>query len=384
MRRIGTAVKHTLAKEVHLNYGITGLRDIKFWLVAACYAAAFFLMLKDPFFGDTYFSYKQGIVTLILAFIIVAALSWELCILGEAKGANFILQLLLCMPFAIFIARITSTSSVPPNMPDTLLSWVKEAGHFALSMSGLYDLVPDWLKDIFANWRAIIFLILVMFILSFKKLEIKIGGLVLTLLAAFLWALVQSPSIYLLPGAILLFAGTGLQYCRYDKIVIYRNIYERLRESAIDESEIRTCFRIARAAVEEGKVSEEKVKAIVKSEYSNNTFYNTAELKCIATEITRRLVYEYSILQLHGGPEGICLLINPGLRDFNMMLGYIAKIPKMLFAGMIVIGWVLMPYDIIPDAIPLAGALDDMVVTIIGAFICRDLLSPSKTPVANP
>lgn len=68
------------------DFGIAGFRCWKFWAVLAFYLGGFLLLVRDPFFlrGGA-FSYQQGMVTLLLAFVIVAALCWEMMLFGPPR-----------------------------------------------------------------------------------------------------------------------------------------------------------------------------------------------------------------------------------------------------------------------------------------------------------
>jgi hypothetical protein len=56
--------------------GVTGIGDPKWIAVALCYIAAIALMGQDPWYGDKYFTYNQGIFVGILAIFLVAGFCW--------------------------------------------------------------------------------------------------------------------------------------------------------------------------------------------------------------------------------------------------------------------------------------------------------------------
>jgi hypothetical protein len=58
--------------------GVAGIGDPKWIAVALCYIAAIALMGQDPWYGDKYFTYNQGIFVGILAIFLVAGFCWEI------------------------------------------------------------------------------------------------------------------------------------------------------------------------------------------------------------------------------------------------------------------------------------------------------------------
>ena len=87
--------------------GVSGFRAWRFWVVLLLYMGSFLCFVRDPFFQRAgVFSYQQGMVTLLLAFVIVATLCWEMMLFGPPRGANLLLQFAMCLPSFLFIARI--------------------------------------------------------------------------------------------------------------------------------------------------------------------------------------------------------------------------------------------------------------------------------------
>ena len=92
--------------------GVAGIGDPKWIAVSLCYIAAIALMGQDPWYGDKYFTYNQGIFVGILAVLMVAGFCWEIYLLGRPGGINFVLHCLLILPVALLIGRV---AGLPPN-----------------------------------------------------------------------------------------------------------------------------------------------------------------------------------------------------------------------------------------------------------------------------
>ena len=55
----------------------------------------------------------------------------------------------------------------------------------------------------------------------------------------------------------------------------------------------------------------------------------------------------------------------------NTLLRGVAEVPRLLFALCFALLWIISPVDLIPDAIPFVGTLDDAAVAILAALSFR-------------
>ncbi len=377
--KTSTALLRWAAAPVVTAPGITGFRHWKFWAVLAGYAGAFLVFAHDPFFlKNGAFSYQQGMVTLVLAFVIVAALAWELVILGAPRGANLLLQFLLCLPAFLFIARITAAPSAPPEEV-TLWSAAGAGMRVVLEQLGvtrILEYIPYWIRDIFANFKITLFFMVVLGALSFRKLSIKLSALLLLLTAAWLAAFAADAgqAWYLCVGTVLLLAGVSLQFCRFDQVIFYEHVIERLSSAPVDAPVLRCVLKLSRRAHEEGRVAEKELYQIVKDEYAAWHEYSRLELQCIASAITDRMIYDYRIVHLQGNHQGLFLVPEPRLCRCDHLLGALAVWPRVVFTLLVAVVWVLLPIDLIPDAIPFIGMLDDVTVSLLAAMVVKNAM----------
>ena len=93
--------------------GVAGIGDPKWVAVGLCYIAAIALMGLDPWYGEKYFTYNQGIFVGILAVMLVAGFCWEVYLLGRPGGINLVLHCLLILPIALLIGRIAGLPPAP-------------------------------------------------------------------------------------------------------------------------------------------------------------------------------------------------------------------------------------------------------------------------------
>lgn len=369
--------------EIPLDFqgGIHSLRSWKFYAVFVLYFAATSLFMSDSFFGITRFEYHQGVVPSLVALIIVSALAWEMILLGPVNGCNLVLQVFLVVPVSLLIARLFGAPSevVASTNDATFLSGIwtqlsQFSRDFGLQqlITKFFTLIPVFIRDVFAHPMTSFILIFTLLSLCFKNEKVRIGLILTLIVLGTLFSLTESFSFFFVGAWVCLFLGISFQYCHYQKIMMYKNILAQIISGpSVDRLEFRVMMRVVTFALVQGRVSESTVHAIVKSEYNALHDYKTTETRIIAGEITRKLVYEYAALELRGDNQGVSLTLNDRLSHYTTFLAGVSVYPRLLFAFAIAFFWAIMPLDLVPDAIPCLGMLDDMVVTILATFVFR-------------
>ncbi len=353
--------------------GVGGLSDPKFYLCVACYFGAFLLFATDPFFQtDGVFRYSQGIVTLLIAFLVMASLDWELCLFGKPSGPNLLLHVAQLPAAALFLARIISSPTVPPP-PESLLGRALELVKFGLGKFGgdLMSHIPAWLTDLLSNGKVSCFLVLVLFVLCLRSLPIKVAGLALALLVPLGTTLQTGSCSRLLMGMVPFAAGLALQFCRYDRIVYYENIVHILNRSRnqSDSLLVETIGRTMSQLQEHHAISGAAFQGIVKATYLPDARgADLALLEYYTREALQRLIDDGLVL-FENNETGARITPNPVLYQVpNNLLAQVAIFPRVLFLVAIGALWILSPIDLIPDSLPLVGVLDDVAVTILSGL----------------
>ena len=137
--------------------GVAGIGDPKWIAIALLYVAAIALMGQDPWYGDKYFTYNQGIFVGILAILLVAGFCWEIYLLGRPAGINLVLHCVLIVPVALLIGRIAGLPDAP-QASYGLLGKLKDYVVSLTDASGIGSIIPYWIQDVFRN-PGILFLI---------------------------------------------------------------------------------------------------------------------------------------------------------------------------------------------------------------------------------
>ncbi len=366
-----------------LSSGVLNIRDPKWIFVALCYIAAIALMGQDPWYGDKMFTYNQGLFVGILAILIVAGFCWESYLLGRPSGINLVLHCLLTVPVALLIGRIAGLPAAPESAYG-FLGQFKDYIHGLADAAGVGSVVPEWIQDVFRN-PGILFLIL---FTSIAFTQQKASRRFALIVVAFLIPAMQTlahdpqPSLTFGLGFLALVAGIGVQYSRYGDLVGQQNILNRLRQ-VDDRLELKCSLRISKRAAEDGYITEDGVLAVIQREYSKQFDLEPLTIRSIAQAISHRLVREHRVLELHGDERGFFLIPYPAIYKIDSIFDEIAMwIRKILLTAIVVI-WLISPIDLFPDSVPILGAIDDAVITLVGAGQWLDTFRRRQHPVPN-
>jgi hypothetical protein len=362
--------------------GVAGFSDPKWIAVALLYIAAIALIGMDPWYGDKYFTYNQGIFVGILAILIVAGFCWEIYMLGPPAGINLVLHCLLIAPVALLIGRIAGYSAVPSDSSYGLLGKLKDYIGSLTEAVGIESLLPLWIQDIFRSPGILLLIFFTSVAFTQKKANRRFALMAVAFLIPAMQTLSHDPrpSLSFGLGFIALLIGIVLQFNKYGDIVGQQNILRRLH-SVDDRIEYRCSLRIAKRTVEDGFVTEDAVLAVVQREYGKHREMDGVTLRGIAQTISHRLVREHRVLELYGDDRGFFLIPYPGMLAVESLFDEIAVwIRKIIITGIAII-WLISPIDLFPDAMPVLGAVDDAMIGLMGAAQWLDTIKRRKIDV---
>jgi hypothetical protein len=361
-----TAVNDHRTRKIR-SAGVAGIGDPKWIAVALCYIAAIALMGQDPWYGDKYFTYNQGIFVGILAVLVVAGFCWEIYLLGRPGGINLVLHCLLILPVALLIGRI---AGLPPE-PETsygLLGKLKGYIGSLKDASGIESILPFWIQDIFHNPAILLLIFFTAVAFTQKKASRRFALVVVAFLIPVMQTLTHDPrpSVAFGLGFAAMLTGIALQFSKYGDVIGQQNVLTRL--NAVDDRlELKCSLRIAKRALEDGFLTEDGVLAIIQREYSRQFGPDPLTVRGIAQAISHRLVREHRILELRGDERGFFLIPCAALFKIESLFGEISLwVRKIIITGIAII-WLISPIDLFPDSIPIIGAVDDALIALVGA-----------------
>jgi hypothetical protein len=360
--------------------GVAGLGDPKWIGVALCYIAAIALMGQDPWYGDKYFTYNQGIFVGILAILIVAGFSWEIYLLGRPGGINLVLHGLLILPVALLIGRVAGLPPAP-EVSYGILGQFKNFLAAVKDASGIEGILPLWIQDIFRNPSMLLLVLFTAVAFTQKRAARRFALVVVAFLIPVMQTLTHDPrpSIAFGVGFVAMLAGIALQFSKYGEVIGQQNVLHRLA-TVNDRLELKCSLRIAKRTVEDGFITEDGVLAIVQREYSRQFELDPQSLRGIAQAISHRLVREHRILELRGDERGFFLIAYEGLFKIESLFDEISVwVRKIIITGIAVI-WLVSPIDLFPDSVPILGAIDDAVIALVGAGQWVGTIKRKKIP----
>lgn len=381
MKRIGKLVQ-PLTKPIGDARGIAGFSDWKFYVVFLLYFFSFISLVKDPFFhlhGEVVL--QQGMITLLFAVILLNTVYWDFQLFGKPTGANLVLQCISYFPGCLLLARLLGKATQPRTVPAAKVAWHKLVDVTNTIMPLPDFSVPSWLIDMFSNWKITIALILLLVILSLNVHKgFKIGAIYLFLLVAFLSGIADNTlSGYLFIGTILFVVGLCLQSSRYDYVVYFERIDESLRQNGnIDSLLLRCSMRIMSRLYQDSQLSEKDIREIVSDVYNTGrgpgNEYNDIELNQIAAEVSRKLIHSFNLVNIRQSSTGSFMYPNQRLFVYDSMLRGIAVWPRVLAVLLFAFVWMVIPIDIIPDAIPFFGTIDDVLAGVATTLMLKDTI----------
>ena len=324
-------------------------------------------MGQDPWYGDKYFTYNQGVFVGLLAIMIVAGFCWEIYLLGRPGGINLVLHCLLIVPIALLIGRI---AGLPPA-PEASYGLLGQLKNYMVSIKdagGIESILPVWIQDIFRNPSILLLIFFTSVAFTQKKASRRFALVVVAFLIPVMQTLSHDPrpSISFGLGFAAMLAGIALQFSKYGDIIGQQNVLSRLH-AVDDRLELKCSMRIAKRTVEDGFITEDGVLAIVQREYSKQFELDPLAVRGIAQAISHRLVREHRILELRGDERGFFLIPYEALFKIESLFDEISVwVRKIIITGIAII-WLISPIDLFPDSIPFLGAIDDALIALVGA-----------------
>ena len=344
-------------------------------LVIVLYVAAARLMMQDPWFTSDTFTWRQSSVITLLGLLMVSAIAFEWHLLGVSKGLNLVGQIVLAYPFTLFVARLLGQ---PWHQTDTggvlgaLFTAVRAAGGFL----GVSSFIPAWISDAISSPGTAMVLLALCVVTSVggtaaTRMGLTAGLFFIPLAVAF--SQTPVPSLPFLGGLATMLFGMCLQYRDVEKYHRDKEILHRLRH-VTDELERRSCLRLVTRTWADGRLGEQTAEGLVRQTYEHVPGVDAVGVREITRAITHDLVTTHGLLQVRHDSEGIFLVPPPALEFEADVLEQIARLPRMVIVFLLASCWVLMPFDIVPDAIPLVGAVDDVIVMTLAGWPLARLL----------
>ena len=366
-------------------YGVESLASLRFWLVLCCYLASVLIILRDAFFFQEYDFKMQGIIPIILAFLIASDLNWTMLFTGRPGGPNLFLQVLMMAPLSLLISRMIGPYALQKVEDGTVLQHIFNTMHNAVMSlaQSLQAWLPKWLLEMACHpWLALLVLT-VLLVLCFRSSHVRLSVLGIILLVMLATTIANGLNRPFLLAVLVFILGIALQWNPYGKIAYLCNVHKHLGNQSGDALMFEVIVATMERLFENGEMNGREFEQIVRDRYAPRIEYSREEQRLMMNEIIRRMVEGYHLVSLDVTINGTVMHPLPELYECNRLLVNFTVIPRFIAVAFIAVVWTLMPFDAFPDSIPVIGLLDDLAICWISAIVGKDSIQKIKAHHQN-
>ncbi|MBQ9367232.1 MAG: DUF1232 domain-containing protein [Victivallales bacterium] len=366
-------------------YGVESLASLRFWLVLCCYLASVLIILRDAFFFQEYDFKMQGIIPIILAFLIASDLNWIMLFTGRPGGPNLFLQVLMMAPLSLLISRMIGPYALQKVEDRTVLQHIFNTMHNAVMSlaQSLQAWLPKWLLEMACHpWLALLILT-VLLVLCFRSSHVRLSVLGIILLVMLATTIANGLNRPFLLAVLVFILGIALQWNPYGKIAYLCNVHKQLGNQSGDALMFEVIVATMERLFENGEMNGREFEQIVRDRYAPRIEYSREEQRLMMNEIIRRMVEGYHLVSLDVTINGTVMHPLPELYECNRLLANFTVIPRFIAVAFIAVVWTLMPFDAFPDSIPVIGLLDDLAICWISAIVGKDSIQKIKAHHQN-
>jgi hypothetical protein len=330
---------------------------------------------------------SQAFGALVIALLIVTTVGWQWKLLGDPhRAADLLGHVAFLGPMFSLIARLYTTQEQPLALKDLLA----KAFEWAV---GLIGYIPVQLADVIRSPSiALLFLGVSMSLLLSRRWGIAALGCVLALSIAFA---TTRPGfgghVWFLAGIGCMLTAIALQYDRPAERMFWQEVAKKLAGDKQCRGDIELKFRILTRLYLGGRtLGERKCLGVVSRALALEP--TDERVRAITHRVVGQLVHEDDLATVRTESSGtvlalssaVCVPLAKDIRDEHLDgFALAAILPKavLLLAAMLL--WIVMPFDVIPDAIPVVGILDDVSVSVLGVEALRPLVKGLRPAAAD-
>lgn len=351
-----------------------GITSVLQWQFIAAFCLYFLSILFFAEIGKQGFKWSQLTFSAFIAFVIITSLCWQWRLLGDPRRvANFILHMAFLISCVFFVNRLFVKESI-------LISDIfgAESGSvfdgFVNTLELLSRKIVSWIPAvIFDALRspgvAILFL-MVTLSLSLKR-RTAIALLILSLFISSVFCIHNSPSreswLWFFAGVISLGTAIYLQADDPDKRRFRTTIISRLKDDPALRADLELKMRLLKRIYEQQRpLRQVECLGIVSRALGMET--ESPQAREITRRIADNLVHQDHLAKYAEDRGEKTLGMNP--EEFRQGepdgFAMIAIMPKTIIFVIFAFIWIISPVDLILDATPIFGVLDDVIVGTLG------------------
>ena len=316
--------------------------------------------------ADARFSLAQPIASAAIAYVVVATLCWDWRVFGDLHLANFVGHL------GFFAAVFFLVNCLFAPAPDTL-SLLDIGAKVAQKLFGWLAGVPESVFDVIRSPGIAVLFLGVCLALVIPRRPVAAGVFVCISIFAVAIGLtskaIASPG-WMLGGLALMGSALWLQHHDPEETWFWRAVLDRFAGDHALTGDLELKARLLRR-LRDGRaaLSERRCLGLVARALGAST--DAPEVREITARVVGQLIEQDHIAIILHTAEGRSLALSDTFDHSGSggALRIAAGVPKAVVVGLLVLVWVLSPIDLIPDATPVVGALDDALAAILGAGV---------------
>lgn len=348
--------------------GIAGFADGKFWATAACYCISLPLFFEGILSWDTF----QIVMPFLIAFIIVSTVAWDYRIIGNPNSLHcLVLHMLFLVSLVFLLNRLMAANDFTPKFDGLagvgmLLQEATRRLSYLGDLFAVFDFVLKWLGFaivLFFVSGAILFpqrvALALLFIFGLLVVALSIGMDV----SASQWSLFA--------GIVLMAAAFRLQLGDDRKNRFWHRVADILaRAGPRPRMDVTLKIAMLQLMETEKAVNEKQIRGLVASRLDCAT--DDQRIAPICARIADQMANQDGLAESRDGGQGwrFVLTLPDDPPDFFTVCARVVRTAVTLVFCVI---YILSPIDLIPDATPVFGVVDDMLLGTVG------LLSTLKT-----
>ncbi len=341
--------------------GITSITEWRFSAAMCLYLLSLLLFAETG--NQEPFIMSQIVFSALIAFVISTSLCWQWQVLGYPRNlANFILHIAFFVSCVLCISRLfmktdTSVADMVANLTEQhirkIVSWIPTVIFDALRSPGI----------------AILFAAAVLS-LSFRRRTasaLLILSLFITVLFCFRSSYDRQSWLWFFTAMAAM--GTAL-YLQYDDPVqrqFQTRVRARLKGDPILKADLELRLRILER-LHQCRRPLTPTECLGVISRALGTDMENPRTREVTRRITHHLVFQDQLAEYVRHETGKALALSTEAFDPQETDGFVmaAAVPKTLMFSVFALLWILSPIDLIPDAIPIFGSMDDVFVGTLG------------------
>lgn len=341
--------------------GVTGFDDAGFWLAFVCYG----LSLPLFFEGNVSWQSFQIVMPFLISFTIVATLAWDFRLIGNPNEPHCLVLHILFMASLVFLLnRLMTVEDFIPSLG--IMPALQYAG---IDLIGTVPYLSDFLQIVVFSLKWLGYAVILFFISGAVIFPPRVATVLLFLFGLVFIAVsvgqnLNSSLWTLALGLILNVVAFVVQREDGRRARFWNRIADAFRRGGpLPAADLKIKISLLRLLHDEKAVGEKQIRGLVASKLGVRS--DDPRINPVCVRIADQLSAQDGLAESRDGSEGwrFVLAVPEEPTDF---FAFTARIVRVILTLGFCVVYILSPVDIIPDATPVFGVVDDMLLGTVG------------------